>query len=91
MIKDSEYCSKVIETQFNNPLVMTEKDHEDFKNPTKCWICKKEYEKGKVKVKNHNHINGKYRGTGNQEYNLKPILTKKVLVVFHNLLNYDSH
>ena len=32
MIKGSEYCSKVIETEFNKPLVMTEKDHEGFNN-----------------------------------------------------------
>ena len=36
MIKESEYCSKVIETEFNQPLVMTEKDCEDFKNCNKC-------------------------------------------------------
>ena len=30
MIKESEYCSKIIETEFNKPIVMTRKDHEDF-------------------------------------------------------------
>ena len=30
---------------------MTERDHEDFNNSTKCWICKKAYEEGEVKVK----------------------------------------
>ena len=30
-----EYYSKVIETEFRKPLVMTEKDHEDFNNSTK--------------------------------------------------------
>ena len=34
MIKDSEYCSNIIET--NKPLVMTEKDHKGFNNSTKC-------------------------------------------------------
>ena len=36
MIKESGYCSKVIKTEFNKPLVMTEKDHEGFNNSTKC-------------------------------------------------------
>ena len=36
MIKESEYCSKVAKTQFNKPLVITEKDHEDSNNFTKC-------------------------------------------------------
>ena len=38
VIKEIEYCSKVIVTKFDNPLVMTEKY-----NSTKCWICKKSY------------------------------------------------
>ena len=29
VIKESEYCSKVIETEVNKPPFMTEKDHED--------------------------------------------------------------
>ena len=41
MIKENEYCSKVTETEFNKPLVLTEKVHEGFNNSTKCWICKK--------------------------------------------------
>ena len=43
VIKEIEYCSKVIVTKFDNPLVMTEKYYEDFNNSTKCWICKKSY------------------------------------------------
>ena len=31
-------------TEFNEPLVMTKKDHDDLKNFAKCWICKKPYE-----------------------------------------------
>ena len=30
---------------------MTERDHEDFNNSTKCWICKKAYEEGEVESK----------------------------------------
>ena len=28
MIKTTEYCSKIIETEFNNPVVMTKNDQE---------------------------------------------------------------
>ena len=31
MITESEYCSKVIETEFNKPLVFTKNDHEELK------------------------------------------------------------
>ena len=30
MIKESDYCFKLIETEFNEPLVLTEKDLENF-------------------------------------------------------------
>ena len=38
MVKESKYCSKAIQAQFNKRLVLSEKDHEDFDNFTKCWI-----------------------------------------------------
>ena len=38
---------------------MTKKGHEDFKNSTECWIFKKTYEEGEVKVKDCDHITGK--------------------------------
>ena len=46
-IRECEYCSKVIGTKFNEPFAMIKKDHADFKNSTKLWICKKVYEEGK--------------------------------------------
>ena len=36
-------------------------------------------------------ITGKYRGYANRDYNIKVELNAKILVVFHNLRNYDSH
>ena len=56
----SGYYSKVTEIEFNKPLVITKKDHKDFKNFAKCWICKKVYKEDEVKVKDHNHITEKY-------------------------------
>ena len=47
MIKESEYCFKVIETEFNKPLAMSEKDHGNLNNSTNCWVCKKHMKKVK--------------------------------------------
>ena len=74
-----EQCSKIIETEFSKLLVITNKDDEDIENSTKCWICKKDYEKGRVKVKDHYHITGKYKGSPDQECNLNLSLIKKNL------------
>ena len=43
MIKESKYCSEVIEKDFNKELVMIKKDKENFKNSFKRWICDNDY------------------------------------------------
>ena len=42
-IKESDYCSKIIETEFNKRLDLTKKDPEGFKSFTNCWVCKKKH------------------------------------------------
>ena len=85
MIKDNKYCSKIFKTKFNKSLVLTNKGHENFNNYIKCWICKKAYEKGEVKVKDHHHVTAKYQGLTHQECNLNLSLSKKTSVLLHNL------
>ena len=53
----------------------------------KCWIFKKEYEEGEVKVKDHNYITGKYGGSVKPNCNLILRLIKKITLIFHNLQN----
>ena len=72
-------------------LLLWLKKHEDFKNSTKCWICRKTYEEGEAKVKLQDIIIEKYQESTHQECNLNLSLSKKIPVVFHNLENYDWH
>ena len=76
---------------FNKELVMTKEDNEDFENFTKCWICDNDYVDGDVKVRDHCHITGKYRGSAHRDCNIDVKLNHKSSVVFHNLKNYDLH
>ena len=66
---------------------MSEKDHDNFNDYIKCWIFKKKYQEGEVKVKDHDYITGKYGGSAHQKRNLNLRLTKKIVVVFHTLQN----
>ena len=66
---------------------MSEKDHDNFNDYIKCWIFKKKYPEGEVKVKDHDYITGKYGGSAHQKRNLNLRLTKKIVVVFHTLQN----
>ena len=39
------------------------KDEKTFKSKNKCWLCSKLFARGGNKVKNHDHIAGKYSGS----------------------------
>ena len=60
----------------------------------KCHICDKEYPNKDMRVRDHCHITGKFRGSAHQECNLKLRIKPediKIPVIFHNLRGYDSH
>ena len=61
---------------------MSEKYHEDFHNYTKFWISEETYKVGEGKLKDSNHITGKYRGSAHQECNLGLSKKKKSLLCF---------
>ena len=87
-----KYCGDVMEKNFNKEeLVMTKEDNEDFENSTKCWICDNDYINNDVKVRDHCHNTGKYRGSVHRDYNINVRLNHKTPVVFHNLKSFDSH
>ena len=70
---------------------MPKEDNEDFENSIKCWICDDDYINGDVKVSDHCHITGKYRGSAHADCNINVKLNHRLPVVFHNLKNYYVH
>ena len=91
MLEEVKYCKKVMKKYFNKPLRMTKDDEEKFQKADKCHICEKKYNKTDVRVRDHCHITGKYRGSAHQDCNLNFRITDKIPVIFHNLRGYDSH
>ena len=51
-----------------------------------CWICGKLIENRDNKVRDHCHITGKYRGAAHYSCNINLKISKKVPVIFHNLM-----
>ena len=93
MLEEVKYCKAVIKKYFNKPLVMLR-----LMNNTKtmdgCHICGEKYTDKDVRVRDHCHITGKFRGSAHQECNLKLRIKPediKIPVIFHNLHGYDSH
>ena len=94
MLREVEYCKRIIKKEFSKPLKMTKKDEKEFQKADKCHICNKQYTNEDIKVRDHCHITGKYRGSAHQECNLKLRIKPeeiKIPVIFHNLRGYDSH
>ena len=94
MLKEVKYCKKTMKRFFNKPLKMTQDDEDKFKKATECHICDKEYTEKDIRVRDHCHMTGKYRGSAHQECNLSLRINPeeiKIPVIFHNLRGYDSH
>ena len=71
MLEEVEYCKDIVKKRFIKPLIMTENDELCFKLMDKCHICGKKYTDKDVRVRDHSHITGKFRGSAHQECNLK--------------------
>ena len=94
MLEEVKYCMKVLKKEFNKPLRMTKEDEEEFQKANECHICNIKYTNEDIKVRDHCHITGKYRGSAHQECNLKLRVNPeeiKIPLIFHNLRGYDSH
>ena len=94
MLDEVKCCKKILKQQFNKPLRMTKEDEIEFKKANECHICNNKYTDEDIRVRDHCHITGKYRGSAHQECNLKLRVNPeevKIPVIFHNLRGYDSH
>ena len=91
ILKEYEYCKKVMKKHFNKNLIMTEKEEEQFQSSNICWIGEKLIDDDDEKVRDHWHVTRKFRGAAHWICNINRQLIKKVLVIFHNLRGYGSH
>lgn len=85
--------SNIVETT-NIPLKMSPIQKLQHEKAESCYICNFPFDFLSFKGKNadHNHLNGKYRGALCNTCNLKYAKhTRKVMIFFHGLSNYDSH
>jgi len=41
-------------------MIVTKEDKLDFGNATRSWICEKDFEEDDEKVRDHDHLTGKY-------------------------------
>ncbi|XP_055308053.1 uncharacterized protein LOC129572153 [Sitodiplosis mosellana] len=73
------------------PLNMTAEQEQRFQNTHICHICEKQFDSDSIKVRDHSHLTGEFRGAAHQDCNLNYVENRAIPVVFHNLTGYDSH
>ena len=91
ILKEYEYCKKVMKKHFNKNLIMSEKEEEEIQLSNTSWISEKLIDNDDEKVRDHCHMTGKFRGAVHWSCNINLQLTRNVPVVFHNLRCYESH
>ena len=75
---------------------LTSQEEKDFQSAIYCHICGQKLFRDKkigkiLKVRDHCHFTGEYRGAAHNECNLNCKKTLILPVIFHNLQGYDSH
>ena len=78
------------------PLNLSSQEEKDFQSATECHICEQKLSTDKktgriLKVRDHCHFTGKYRGAAHNDCKLKCRKPLFILVIFHNLQGYDAH
>ena len=68
ILKQYQYCKKVMKKHFNKNLIMSEKGEEQFQSSNLCWICEKLIVH--EKVRDHCHVTGKFRGAAHWSCNI---------------------
>ena len=94
MMREVKDCRRIVREQFQKQLNMTDENERDFQNATKCNICERRFKPKDIKVRDHCHITGKYRGASHSDCNPKWAISAeklKIPVIFHNLKGYDCH
>lgn len=100
-LRDIKYISLEIQEYLNNYRSMsplTEDEKIFHMNATECYLCEEKFSEEEnsegwldIKIFDHCHLTGKYRGPAHNSCNLRYQLPQKIPLIFHNLKGYDSH
>ena len=95
MLKLELEANKYFKT--NLELQITPEEEESFQQSTICWLCENSLDNTEgalcTKVRDHDHLTGKYRGAAHNicNINCKQRSSSFVPIFFHNFSGYDCH
>ena len=93
MLTLEKNASKYFKT--NLELETTPQEEESFQLAEECWLCEQLFTEGTElrKVRDHDHLTGKYRGAAHNICNIQSQQRSSsfVPIFFHNFSGYDCH
>ena len=89
MLKLELEANKYFKTKLE--LQITPEEEESFKLAEECWLCEEPFTEDKVR--DHDHLTGKYRGAAHNicNINVKQKSSSFVPIFFHNFSGYNCH
>lgn len=72
-------------------FAMSQQQIQNFETASFCHICEQPFETEDVKVRDHYHLTGIFRGAAHEVCNLNYNVPNFIPIFFHNLTGYDSH
>ena len=89
MLTLEKIASKYFKT--NLELEINPQEEESFQFAEECWLCEEPFTEDKVR--DHDHLTGKYRGAAHNicNINCKQRSSSFVPIFFHNFSGYDCH
>jgi len=86
--------ARKVEQLYGNIVPMSqlvEEQLRDYDSATLCYLCGNAFTHDNIKVRDHDHLTGLYRGPACNRCNINYKLPNFIPVVLHNLSGYDSH
>ena len=79
------------ELQSDVGMQLTAEEQSSFEKSRSCHICEREFAFDDRKVRDHDHITGKFRGAAHNICNLNYRNNMNIPVFYHGLRHYDAH
>ena len=93
-----DHAIKIIDFKKKDMIPLTKEEKDNYNKENICHICKTEFNNDttessslELKVRDHCHFTGKYRGDSHNTCNLRYKILKNIPVIFHNGSTYDYH